>query len=336
LAPIANRHKDMRTTVQRWKTHPEGPEQAPPRIKRQGLRARNQLVAHNLRLIGSTWTRHRSGLPGFGEATADALQEAAISLVRAAEKFDPARGYTFSTYACFWIRQGLGQYERQFRRMIRIPHDKLDLLARVLRLSQEQLATTGQTPSVAWLAERCGPRGSAVDAAALERLLVSWNQTLPLELDRPCKPDEAAGVTLLDQVADRALSDVAMHDPLLDAPDFPDGAATYASFVADPEDPQRSLLPLLLEQLDPTARRLIWHRYLREHPLTPRQIKKVMGLSFEEQEQLEAEALSRMQAAAKEQGLLSPGFRKDVTPLIRTPGGLMEWINASLQRGRQG
>ncbi|MFM7641652.1 MAG: sigma factor [Cyanobium sp.] len=243
-------------------------------------------------------------MPGFGEATADALQEAAISLVRAAEKFDPARGYTFSTYACFWIRQGFGQYERQFRRMIRLPHDKLDLLARVLRLSQEHLAETGQTPSVAWLAERCGPRGTAVDPAALERLLVQWNQTLPLELDRSCKPDEAAGLTLLDQVADRAVSDVVMHDPLVEAADFPDGMATYASCVADPEDPQRSLLPLLLEQLEPAARRLIWHRYVREHPLTPRQIKKVMGLALEEQERLEAEALKRMQAAAREHGLL--------------------------------
>ena len=295
---------ELARRVQRWKAHPQGAEQAPPRVQRRGLRARNQLVAHNLRLIGSTWHRYRSGLPGCSETTADALQEAAIALVRAAEKFDPSRGYTFSTYASFWIRQGFGQYERQFRRMIRIPHDKLDLLARVLRLSQEQLAATGQLPALAWLAERCGPRGTAVDPAALERLLVRWNQTLPLELDRPCKPGEALGLTLLDQVADRASTDVAMHDPLVEAADFPDGAATYASCVADPEDPQRSLLPLLLEQLDPVARRLIWHRYLREHPLTPRQIKKVMGLSFEEQEHLEAEALNRMQAAAKEQGLL--------------------------------
>ncbi|MFN9071626.1 MAG: sigma-70 family RNA polymerase sigma factor, partial [Cyanobacteriota bacterium] len=295
---------ELARRVQRWKAHPQGAEQAPPKDQRRGLRARNKLVAHNLRLIGSTWHRHRNGLPGCSEATADALQEAAIALVRAAEKFDPSRGYPFSTYASFWIRQGFGQYERQFRRMIRLPHDKLDLLARVLRLSQEQLAATGQTPSVAWLAERCGPRGTAVDAAALERLLVRWNQTLPLELDRPCKSDEGEGMTLLDQVADRAFSDVAMHDSLVEAADFPDGAATYASCVADPEDPQRSLLPLLLEQLDPTARRLIWHRYLREHPLTPRQIKRVMGLSFEEQDQLEAEALERMQAAAKEQGLL--------------------------------
>jgi len=111
-------------------------------------------------------------------------------------------------------------------------------------------------------------------------------------------------MTLLDQVADRAATDVAIHDPLVEAADFPDGAATYASCAGDVEDPQRSLLPLLLEQLDPTARRLIWHRYLREHPLTPRQIKKVMGLSVEEQERLEAEALERMQAAAKAHGLL--------------------------------
>lgn len=45
---------ELARRVQRWKSHPQGAEQAPPRLKRQGLRARNQLVAHNLRLIGST------------------------------------------------------------------------------------------------------------------------------------------------------------------------------------------------------------------------------------------------------------------------------------------
>jgi DNA-directed RNA polymerase sigma subunit (sigma70/sigma32) len=59
----------------------------------------------------------------------------------------------------------------------------------------------------------------------------------------------------------------------------------------DPVDLQRRQLPALLERLDPTARRLIWHRYLREHPLTPHQLKPVMGLTVEEQERVEREAL---------------------------------------------
>jgi DNA-directed RNA polymerase sigma subunit (sigma70/sigma32) len=60
----------------------------------------------------------------------------------------------------------------------------------------------------------------------------------------------------------------------------------------------------LLERLDAVSRRLLWHRYLREHPLTRRQIKKVMGLSVEEQERLEADALEVLRAAAREHGAL--------------------------------
>ena len=105
-------------------------------------------------------------------------------------------------------------------------------------------------------------------------------------------------------LADPALVDAAVHDAFIEQADFPDGAATYATCAADSRDPQRSLLPLLLERLEPLSRRLLWHRYLREHPLTRRQIKKVMGLSVEEQERLETEALEVLRAAAREHGAL--------------------------------
>jgi RNA polymerase sigma factor (sigma-70 family) len=190
-------------------------------------------VRHNLRLIAHTWGRHRSSLSPGDEGTADAFQEAALSLVKAAEKFDPARGYRFSTYASFWVRRGFWQYASRQRRMIRLPHDKADLLQRAQRLLQEQQAATGRTPSLAWLAQRCGNRGAA-----------------------------------------------------------------------DGGDPQRALLPLLLQRLDPVSRRLLWHRYLREHPLTRQQIEKVMGLEPAEQERLENEALALLRQAAREFGAL--------------------------------
>ena len=59
----------------------------------------------------------------------------------------------------------------------------------------------------------------------------------------------------------------------------------------DVQDEQRRQLPALLERLDSTARRLVWHRYLREHPLTPHQVKHVMGLEVEEPERVERKAL---------------------------------------------
>ena len=92
----------------------------------------------------------------------DAFQEAAIALVRAAEKYDPSRGYRFSTYASFWVRRGFSEHERRSRRMIRLPHDKAALVLRALRLMAEQQTQNGRRPSLGWLAQRCGPRNTPV------------------------------------------------------------------------------------------------------------------------------------------------------------------------------
>lgn len=311
--PLAERTVlELARRIRRWQEHPGGPTGAPACLRRRALQARDHLVRHNLRLIGHTWGKHRSTLPCCDEGTADAFQEAALALVRAAELFDPSRGYCFSTYASFWVRRGFGQYERRSRRLIRLPHDKAELVKRTLRLANQELARRGVLPSLDWLAERCGPRGTAVDPVDLEDLLVLWRQTAPMELDRPIRGEEdgrrdgqrEGRGSLAMQLPDPAVVDGAVHDPLVEQADFPDGPATYASCAGDGADPQRSLLPVLLERLDAVSRRLLWHRYLREHPLTPKQIKKVMGLGLEEQERLEAEALEVLRAGAREYGAL--------------------------------
>jgi RNA polymerase sigma factor (sigma-70 family) len=221
-------------------------------------------------------------LPPEDEGTADAFQEAAISLVRAAEKYDPSRGYCFSTYASFWVRRGFSEHERRGRRMIRLPHDKAALVLRAQRLAREQQTLTGSLPSVSWLAQRCGARNSSVAPGVLQELLLIWWRTATAELDRPGggAGDEGAGLPLLERIA---------------AP--PDGTGA-----------EHSLLPLLLQRLNPEQRRLLWHRYLREHPLNPRQIQKVMGLDPEQQQRLEEEALALLRKAAKEYGALGRGF----------------------------
>ena len=273
-------------------------------MRRRALQARDHLVRHNLRLVGHTWSRHRSALSCADEGTADAFQEAALALVRAAEKFDPQRGYRFSTYASFWVRRGFSQYQRRSRRLIHLPHDKVDLIRRALRLMAQEAGRTGVRPSLAWVAQRCGPHGGAVDVAELEGLLDLWRRTVPAELDRPTTSEPGERSTLMTLLADPAMVDVAVHDAFIEQADFPDGPATYATCAADSQDPQRSLLPLLLERLDAVSRRLLWHRYLREHPLTRRQIKKVMGLAIDDQERLETEALEVLRAAARDYGAL--------------------------------
>ncbi len=304
LQPLSERTVlELARRIRRWQCHPGGPDQAPEPLRRRALRARDQLVRHNLRLISHTWGRHRSSLPPSDEGTADAFQEAAIALVRAAEKYDPSRGYRFSTYASFWVRRGFSEHERRSRRMIRLPHDKAALVLRAQRLAAEHQDQVGGRPSLAWLAQRCGPRATAVDARQLEQLLLIWRCTATMELDRPSGGD-GDGQPLLERIADPAAIDPALWDPLIRQADFPDGAATYASCAADASDPQRSLLPLLLERLSPMQRRLLWHRYLREHPLNPRQIEKVMGLPSAEQGRLERQALESLRQGAREHGAL--------------------------------
>jgi len=135
-------------------------------------------------------------------------------------------------------------------------------------------------------------------------------RTATAELDRPGggAGDEGAGLPLLERIADSKQRDQALDGPLIRSADFPDGPATYATCAADGTDQQRALLPLLLQCLSPVQRRLLWHRYLREHPLNPRQIERVMGLPVAEQERLEEEALALLRQGAREYGATGRGL----------------------------
>ena len=92
--------------VQRWQQHPGGPDNAPPAVRRRGLRARNRIVAANLRLVAKfVQGRAHSG------PLCDRFQNGTLGLVKAAEKFDPELGYKFSTYAYWWLRAEIGRGE---------------------------------------------------------------------------------------------------------------------------------------------------------------------------------------------------------------------------------
>ena len=190
--------------------------------------------------------------------------------------------------------------------MIRLPHDKAALVPRAQRLAREQQTLTCSLPSLSWLAQRCGARNSPVAPGVLQELLLIWWRTATAELDRPGggAGDEGAGLPLLERIADSQQRDQALDGPLIRSADFPDGPATYATCAIDGNDPQRSLLPLLLQRLSRLQRRLLWHRYLREHPLNPRQIERVLGLPAAEQARLEQEALALLREGAREYGAL--------------------------------
>ena len=104
LTPAEEIH--LGATVRRWQDFAGGPDAAPSSVQRRGLKARNRIVEANLRLVHMVATRIKSRAP-----MADMMQSGTLGLIRAAEKFDPERGYKFSTYAYFWILQSIKRGE---------------------------------------------------------------------------------------------------------------------------------------------------------------------------------------------------------------------------------
>lgn len=131
---------ELSRKVQSWQQHPNGVDNCPPIIKRIGIAARNKLVRHNLRLVVKIWSDNYSTrvLPNSPNQ-ADILQMGAKDLVRAAEKYDGATGYTFSTYACNWIHKGMKDYLGSEERLVRMPTNNYFLVkaAMLMQVNRE-------------------------------------------------------------------------------------------------------------------------------------------------------------------------------------------------------
>jgi len=96
--------------VRRWQDWPDGPDLAPAPVRRRGLRARDRMVAANLRLVVNVAKRYFRAIERRRLSQEDALQEGTLGLMRGAELFDPAKGYKFSTYGYWWVRQAITRW----------------------------------------------------------------------------------------------------------------------------------------------------------------------------------------------------------------------------------
>jgi len=107
--------------VRAWQDWPGGVDAAPALVRRRGLRARERMVTANLRLVVAQSRRYWPRARMMGFELPDLLQEGAVGLQRAAEKFDPTRGYKFSTYGVPWIRQAMGRLLDHHGGAVRLP-----------------------------------------------------------------------------------------------------------------------------------------------------------------------------------------------------------------------
>ena len=150
------------------------PDAEAERRIRQGEAARRHMIAANLRLVISTAKRYtRHGLP-----MADLVQEGNLGLIRAIKKFDYKRGYKFSTYATWWIRQAISRGVNNNSRTIRVPVHMINRISRMRRERRRLLQRFGREPTSKELAEELNMEPQQVED------LIEYARR-PLSLDAP-------------------------------------------------------------------------------------------------------------------------------------------------------
>jgi RNA polymerase primary sigma factor len=184
------------------------------RIERGDLEAKGQLVNSNLRLVISNARKYQ----GHDLPLLDLIQEGILGLIRAAEKFDWRKGYKFSTYATFWIRQAIQRALDNRARTIRIPVHLGQRERRIARVSRELAAKLGRDPTDEELAEAAEiSLDELAEARAAVRVVTSLDRPVGEGEDTPfgallasdeLGPEEEVDIILREDALGRALAEL--------------------------------------------------------------------------------------------------------------------------------